>query len=197
MKGPAYTSLNLAALHDEILGNLQQDLTQKRFLHVMGVLQCSLSLAAVHGYPTDKVVLAALLHDCAKNYDRQELEQLLEDGQVELTDEDRQFPSMWHGPAGAWIAKSRYGVTDGEILDAIANHTVGHANPSPTLMLLMAADSCEPTRIYPGVNDLRHLIRKDLKSGLLEVLNRKVQDVVDKGKTTHTRIYETIKSLES
>jgi predicted HD superfamily hydrolase involved in NAD metabolism len=183
--------------YDEIVADLESRLPAKRFLHTLGVLETASSLAEQHGLDTHKAVLAALLHDCAKGLDRQELEAMEQQSLYRVNEADRDFPAIWHGPAGAYLARTRYEVDDPEVLDAIEHHTLGHANPSPTLRVLMASDSLEPLREYEGIQVLREAVRKDLRSGLIAVLKEKVEHVNSKGRKPHPRIFETIASLEA
>jgi predicted HD superfamily hydrolase involved in NAD metabolism len=166
-------------------------------LHTLGVVQSALSIADRHGVAGDKVELAALLHDCAKGLNRQELEAMAAAGKFEIAHEDREFPAMWHCPAGAYLARTEYGVNDPEVLDAIEHHTLGHAKPSPILRVLMAADSVEPMREYEGIEELRKAVHADVRTGLIAVLKEKVAHVKSKGRKPHRRIFETIASLEA
>ncbi len=168
----------------------------KRFLHVLGVVQTATCLAAAQGLAPEKVLMAALLHDCAKSYSKEALEQRRLNGEFTLEEEDLQYPSIWHGPAGASIARSKYGVEDEEVLEAIRHHTLGAPSPSWTLRVLMAADATEPTRIYPELEQLRKALRCDFHSGLIKVLRHKVADLEARGRQPHSRIFQTLKYLE-
>ncbi len=185
------------ALHDRITADLLAEHKPYRVIHIFGVLQVCLSLGAIHGADSEKLIMAALLHDCAKNVGRDETLKLVEAGAISLSLVDQGFPPIWHGAVGAYIAQTRYGVTDQEVLQAVEHHTLGCKNPSPTLQILMCADFCEPTRQYPEAGALRRLIRDDLRKGLLAVLNLKLEDLVNKDKKPHPGIYSTIESLEN
>ncbi|MGI8907211.1 MAG: bis(5'-nucleosyl)-tetraphosphatase (symmetrical) YqeK [Candidatus Sumerlaeaceae bacterium] len=185
------------ASHDKIIAELAARLPPKRFLHTLGVVHFAITLSNLHGADTRKVTLAALLHDCAKGLDREELAQMRQEGGFQLSPEDLDFPALWHGPAGASTAHSEFGVEDEEVLDAIQHHTLGHANPSMTLRILIAADTLEPMRDYTGLEGLREAVRTDFKTGLIAVLKEKVAHVNSKGRKPHHRIFETIASLEA
>jgi predicted HD superfamily hydrolase involved in NAD metabolism len=184
-------------LYDSIVANLESSLPAKRFLHTMGVVHSAVSLSERHGAQMEKTCLAALLHDCAKGLDRQELENLESQGKFAVDGYDREFPAIWHGPAGAYLARTKYGVADEEVLDAIEHHTLGHPDPSLTLRILIAADATEPIRDFDGISKLRQLLRTDLREGVIAVLKEKVEHVKAKGRKPHKRIFETIASLEA
>lgn len=183
--------------YDKILKELESRLPAKRFQHTLGVLHCAVSLAQRHGVDSEKAQLCALLHDCAKGLNRQELEMMANEGKFQISEEDREFPAIWHGPAGVYLARTHYGISDEVVLDAIEHHTLGHANPSPTLQVLMAADSVEPMREYDGIDALRMAVYDDLRTGLVAILKEKVAHVKSKGRKPHRKIFETIASLEA
>lgn len=181
---------------DEIVRDLQSTQKPYRLIHIFGVLQTALSLAKIHDGNIEKVMLAALLHDCAKHLSREEILKLKDAGHIELDDVTMEYPAIWHGPAGAYLARTRYGIDDQEVLNAIEHHTLGCANPSRTLQIIMCADYCEPTRRQPNAEELRTIIRKDLRKSLLVVLNRKIEELIQSDQKPHPQIYQTMKDLE-
>lgn len=184
--------------YDQIVAFLEQNLQAKRFLHTMGVVQAAVAIAdSAGGMDLSKVVTTALLHDCAKALGKDELLQMVHNGQFHLEPEDMDFPAIWHGPAGASIAKERFAVNDPDILDAIANHTLGTSEPSRLLLVLMAADSTEPSRDFDGVDVLRELVRKDLQAGVVAALKMKLEDVKARGRAAHPKLARTIAAMEA
>jgi predicted HD superfamily hydrolase involved in NAD metabolism len=53
---------------------------------------------------------------------------------------------LLHADARAIVARDEFGVVDREILDAIANHTLGRQNMSQLSCAVFVADSIEPSR---------------------------------------------------
>lgn len=182
---------------DRIVADLQTNQKPERVLHIFGVLQLSLVLGSIFKVDSRKLTLAALLHDCAKNIGRDETLELATRGHINLSEVDRNYPAIWHGPVAAYLAHTRYQIDDEEVLQAVEHHTLGTGAPSALLQILMCADFCEPTRQLPGIDVLRSLIRKDLRGGLLAILHLKVEDLIKKDQKPHPRIYSTIESLES
>lgn len=193
----AVTESQFALSIQMICHDLERNLKPNRLAHIYGVIQSSLRLAAENGVDLEKAALAAALHDCAKYVSREETLKLVEAGAITLDPVDMDYPAIWHGKVGAWIAREKYGITDPEILDAVEHHTLGHTNPSKLLQVLMCADTCEPGRSFPGVEELRGNVRNDLHTGLLAVLKAKVCEITERGKIPHPRIFETMKSLEN
>ena len=84
-------------------------------------------------------IAAGYLHDALKEKPEQELRAL-------LTGADRELPEpVLHGPAVAALLR-REGVTDEELLSALAHHTLGHPDLGRTGCALYAADFLEPGR---------------------------------------------------
>ena len=71
--------------------------------------------------------------------------------------------------AGAALARSEYGVTDPEVLDAIRWHTTGHAGMTLLAKVVFLADAIEPYRKpYPGIEKIRRLARKGLDEAVCQ-----------------------------
>ncbi|MCP6368247.1 bis(5'-nucleosyl)-tetraphosphatase (symmetrical) YqeK, partial [Klebsiella pneumoniae] len=77
---------------------------------------------------------------------------------------------LWHAPVGAFLVRNEVGITDKEVLDAIAYHTSGR--PGMTLLekIVYVADYIEPGRRFPGVDEVRELAKKDLNAALIQSL---------------------------
>ena len=151
-----------------------------RVAHSLRVAFVAAKRAVSLGVSERKAILASLFHDCAKN---------LEDGSPLL----KGFvpPAEWgeiprevtHQFAGAYLAEHAFGVTDGEVLDAIRFHTSGKAGMSALGKLIFLADMIEPNRSYEGVEKLRELFEKKnpalpKEAGLDECLEEALRQTV-------------------
>jgi nicotinate-nucleotide adenylyltransferase len=133
--------------------NLRQALSAERFAHTLSVAGEAKKLGHHHGLSDaalEKLHLAALLHDCAKNYCDErpfaEIDELCRKNGLVLDDFFAQAPWLAHPFVGAIFAKLKYGVCDIEILDAIACHTFGRQNMTTIDKILRIADFIEPMR---------------------------------------------------
>lgn len=186
-----------ATLTDDITAWVEARVGKGRFLHILGVTELVVDLARRHGVDAEKAALAGLLHDCAKGLPVEEQRALAARGDWPVDEESPATAGLVHGPAGAVLAREEWNITDAELLDAIANHTIGCAHPSPLLRVLMAADYCEPTRIYPGADELRVAVGQDLTQGLIMILRHKEQHLSSRGREIHSGLYEMLRFLES
>ena len=129
---------------------LRQYLTPQRFEHTFYVVKRGQELAAEE--EKDKAFVACLLHDCAKYIPKRRYSEY---GYVQPDD----MPdSVVHSFLGAKVAERDFGITDDEILDAIAYHTTGRPAMTRLDKIVYVADKTEDSRPYP----LSHLKRGDL-----------------------------------
>lgn len=138
-------------------------LTGKRLLHSLNVMTYALHLARIHGVSLEATGIAALLHDCAKclQDDEQRRYARLAGGEALLD------PALAHGPAGAWLARTCFGVGEQAILRAIHYHTTGCAGMTPLDKIIFIADKVEPARTYDHLAEIRSLAETDLDRALL------------------------------
>lgn len=105
-----------------------------------------------------KALTAALFHDCAKNLSP-------DSPLLKGFHPPEGVPSpVMHQYSGAYVAEKVFGITDGEVLDAIRYHTSGRAGMSPLEKLIFLADMLEAGRSFEGVNGLREAFRRDKNS---------------------------------
>lgn len=152
-------------------------------------------LARLHGADLGRCLVAAAAHDHAKGMGRDELHAVIDSEGIPVDPEDFGHVSTLHGPVGAWLARTRFGIDDAEVLEAIEFHSTGRDNPSATLQVLMSADYTEPTRTLAAGSILRAEVRRDLAGGLTAVLNDKISYLRSRGKPVHGRTLRALGSL--
>lgn len=126
---------------------MEKELSAGRYTHTLGVAYTAASLAMAHGEAMDKAMTAGLLHDCAKSMHGSELVAICEKGHLSMNAAERSNPTaLLHAKAGAYLAEHKYGVTDGDILNAIRYHTTGRPDMSKLEKIIYIADYIEPGR---------------------------------------------------
>ena len=125
---------------------LENQLKPDRFDHTLGVAYTSASMAIVHGADIQKALIAGMLHDCAKCMSHEEQVKICEKNKIDLTDVERRNHSLLHAKVGVYIAKTKYDISDPEILSAIRWHTTGKDNMSLLEKIVYIADFIEPNR---------------------------------------------------
>lgn len=151
--------------------HLKKKLSPTRFEHTMGVSYTCIALAMRYGCDLDKAEMAGLLHDCAKRYDDVTIVQKCEKRGIELTEGELRAPAVIHAKLGAWMAEHKYGITDPEILSAIACHTTGKPEMSLLDKIVYVADYIEPRREKaPNLPEMRKLAFENLDDALYQIM---------------------------
>ena len=143
---------------------LKHYLKPSRYAHTYRVASLAIDLAKSHSVDVVKTKQTALLHDIAKNMDDDRLQSLTQ--QYDPTCLYQPKP-IWHQYAGAIFIQTFLGITDRQIVNAIANHTTGHV-VSPLARIIYIADKCDPGRDYDS-SCLIALSKRDLTKGFLTV----------------------------
>ena len=91
---------------------------------------------------------------------------------------------LLHAKTGAAIARDVFAVDDA-VYRAIYWHTTGHADMTLLEKIIYLADYIEPSRDFPGVDDLRQAVHADLDRGLLKALDDSIQDMRQWGNPVH------------
>lgn len=127
---------------DEIKDWLKGHLNNERYRHSLGCAESAKKLAKMYNLDEEKAYLTGLIHDCAKCYSNEQLEDILIN-KMSCDKEDLLNPKTYHSPAGAYVAKKEFGINDEEILSAIHYHTIGRLNMSLFEKIIFLADKIE------------------------------------------------------
>lgn len=172
-------------LAEAVLAHIGTDLDLKRARHTLQVADYARRLAPSVGVEPEQAYLAGLLHDCTKCYPNEWHLNYAKENGIALTAEDLACPQIFHQITAPVFARQKFGVTDEQILSAIGCHTTAKPAMTPLEMLLFFADSCEPTRTYPGVQELRKAGETDLKNGTLMLMDHVIASLNNKNAFLH------------
>jgi nicotinate-nucleotide adenylyltransferase len=117
-----------------------------RFLHSRGAALFSYDLCLHFGLDPDRGYLAGIAHDMAKSLPEDEMKRLVKKNNEPFSKEEREKPALLHGKAAAILLREKFGVEDGDILEAICYHTTGKAGMGPLAQAVYVADKIETTR---------------------------------------------------
>ena len=187
--------------YTEIKKWLKENLNDERYLHTLGTADCAKQLAQKYNLNGERAYLAGLLHDCAKCFSKEKLIDIINKN-LKVDESEMLNYKTLHAPVSAYIAKTKFGITDKEILSAIRWHTLGQLNMTEFEKIIFLADKIEPNtrdKEYSkkiitileeenGLNKallicyketLKSLVKRDLKICLLTVeIYNKLQDSV-------------------
>ena len=170
---------------EEMHRKLRSDQKERRYFHTMGVVKEAIRLAPKFGVDVEKAKIAALLHDCAKNFDQDRFLEIAAEYGVKLDEYALKEPALIHAFLGAAVAYRDYGVTDREILDAIYYHTTARANMTNLEKLVYIADMIEPGRTMPQAEELRKMVEENLDDALIYAIDCSIKHVIKKGRLIH------------
>lgn len=182
---------NHIRLSREALVKLMQDsMSNRRYRHVLRVEQTALTLAERFNIDKEKVSIAALAHDYAKERSDEEMRDLIISENLEL--DMLQFGSnIWHGPIGAVLMKNEYQLEDEEILEAIKSHTIGSPTMGEVAQIIYIADYIEPRRSHKGVDKARKLAEKDLTKTVSYITRQTLDHLVNRKNKIYPKAVET------
>ena len=169
----------------EIIEFLINNLSERRYKHVLGVAKTAKELASLNGVDENKAELAAMLHDIAKEMPVDEQMRILKKNNFNITEIEKASLQVLHGFVGEFLAREKFNINDEEVLKAVAYHTTGKANMTKLEKIIYIADYIEPTRNYPGVEELREVTYKDLDKGVLMGINNTIKLLLDKDGVIH------------
>ena len=157
----------------------RQHLGGERLQHTEGAARAALRLAPMFGADPQKAVVAAVLHDIARDVAAGDLVRLAQSKGIIVRTADALCPVLLHGRIAAVIAKES-GMLDPSVLDAVARHVTGQSGWTSLDKTVYLADKVEETRDYPGVQGLRELVRSvKPRTALLEALKNAIRYSMD------------------
>jgi len=161
---------NLEELIVRIENDVRAGLDPARFTHSRNTALMAWDLCKRFGLDPGKGYLAGIAHDMCKRCDTAELLRLAHRDGGSISKLEQARPGLLHARAAAVLIRTKYGVTDKDIIEAIRYHTTGNSDMGSYAKVLYVADKIEQSR--PGVDpELREMGRSaDLDRLLTAVL---------------------------
>lgn len=160
-------TLAISGLRDRVLVWLSERVPPARIEHILGVEQMAAELAIFHGIDAPKAQVAGLMHDLAKYFKPKLLLEMARAEGLELDSVLETAPHLLHADISAVVARDEFGVQDEEILQAIANHTLGRPGMSQLSCIVFIADALEPSRgKSPELEVMRSHSKKNLHAAV-------------------------------
>lgn len=161
---------------EELSKELKNNITNKRYIHSLGVVEKAEELSKFYGADVEKARIAALLHDCAKNNEKKYYEKYKD--KYSLHEEVIENGAISHQILGRIACKEEYKIDDEEIISSIAFHTTAKKNMSKLDKIIYVSDAIEKNRIYPGVESLREKQFLGLDNILIEIMDNVIMFLV-------------------
>lgn len=122
---------------------IKSRLSEEKYLHSLGAEETARELAVELSADVDKAVLAALLHDNAKDIPYEEALQIIKENNFNIDESVKYNTKIVHAYLGACLAQKELGINDEEILNAIRFHTTGRPDMSVLEKIVFLADKIE------------------------------------------------------
>jgi len=165
---------------EEIIKKLSKSLSDERYVHTLGVKEVAIKLAIKYGVDVNKAEIAALLHDCAKEYTKEQSREFCKEHNISL-DYLENYPKVLHSHLGYYVAKFDYGIIDEEILESIKYHTTGNERMTKLEKIIYLADFLDPNRNYASYmeeyNETKKLAYEDLDAAMLYCLEFTIKKI--------------------
>ncbi|PMB22507.1 bis(5'-nucleosyl)-tetraphosphatase (symmetrical) YqeK [Fischerella thermalis] len=133
-------------MRQKVLAWLTENVPSSRINHILRVEQMAVELAQHYQLDREKAATAGLMHDLAKYFPSKKLLQMAKLAGLEIDEVMVASPHLLHADVSAIVARESFGVQDEEVLQAIANHTLGRPGMSPLSCIVFLADTLEPGR---------------------------------------------------
>ncbi len=185
-----YAKTSFAELDKE----MSDILPKKRYLHSVAVAHLAAAYAVSLGYDPERALIAGILHDCAKAYSDEQLVADCDKHSISVTEVERRNGFLLHGKLGAFYARTKYFITDEEILSAISYHTTGHPGMTDLEKVVFLADYLEPFRTQPtepDLNEIRQIAFQDIDKAIYLALKNTLRYLKECGQETDLTTAET------
>lgn len=156
--------------------------SQKRYEHSVRTAQMCEKLCRHYGLDPKKGYLCGIAHDMCKKFDDKLLISIASKDGKPITPIEKEKPPLLHGRAAAVKIREDFGVTDKEVIEAIANHTFGGEKLCDLAKLLFVADKIEPGREHVNDAYLERLFSMSLNAMVYTVVSESVEYLAGKGK---------------
>lgn len=175
---------------EELVEQVEKRMSKKRFNHTLRVEETALKLADRYGADKEKVSIAALVHDVAKDEPEGEMMDLVISENLDL-DLLQYGQAIWHAPAGVIQAQRDFDIEDEEILAAIRNHTVAAPDMSMVEQIIYVADFIEPERRFEGIERARQLAKDDLTEAVKYIITETMIHLVQEKRKIYPKAIDS------
>ena len=180
-------------MYDEYIEKLKKYLSENRFEHSIRTMQMAKKIC--DRYMIDEsAVLAALLHDIAKELTLDEMIKIVGDDYKEDID-NMYTKNILHGYVGSIICKDILKIENEKVLSAIRYHTTGKKYMNDIEKVVYISDAIELGRVYENVENIREEVFNNLNRSILYELNHKIKYLIESDKVIHKNSIEFRNSL--
>lgn len=175
---------------------VKEHVKKLRYEHSVRVAETCVRLCRKFDLDVKKGWFMGIAHDMCKDFQRDELQKLAERDGMPVYDMEREKPSLFHGRAAAVYLKEEYGVTDSDVLEAIAVHVSGLPGMGDYAKILYIADKTEPGRDHLSAEYRAELMKLSLDGMMYKVISDNFEYIKSQGYCIYPGTEETIRQLK-
>lgn len=144
----------------ELKASVSRRISEKRFLHTLGVLEAALYLADISGIASkSEIAAAAILHDVTKEISYDEQLFLIKSFNLKADKEDLAVREVIHSLTAPLIIERDFPIFATEkVISAVKHHTLGSPDMSLFDEIIFLADFIEPNRKYDACREVREFV---------------------------------------
>jgi predicted HD superfamily hydrolase involved in NAD metabolism len=150
-----WSSIVAPVSFDEALKAVRERLGKRGAAHCERVAATAERLAEAYDVDAELARLAGVLHDWDRDRSHGELIEAARVDGLETTPIDEAVPYLLHARTGAAGIAEAFPDLPAQVVQAVARHTVGASDMTPLDEVVYLADMMEPSREFPGVEELR------------------------------------------
>ena len=169
-------------LLDRVQSFAKTHLSVARYEHSVRVGETAEQMCARYGEDPFKGRFAGIAHDICKEIPGEAMLALAAQDGKPITDLERGKLSLLHGRAAAVKLRQEFGVTDEDVLQAVASHTFGDERLCDLAKIVFAADKIEPERPQSTDEYRGRLLSLPLDEMVLAVVEENIGYLEKKGR---------------
>ena len=168
----------------------------ERYEHSIRTAQTAKELCLRFGEDSELGEIAGVAHDICKEMKKENLFSLVEQDGMEITQIEKDKPSLLHGRAASVLLQNEFSVKNHDVLEAVANHTFGKPKMCNLAKILYVSDKIEPGRPQVTQEYLEKLEKKSLNELVSYVLEENIDYLNKKGKSVSEITYKFLESVK-
>jgi len=170
--------------YEKIKQDIKNILSEKRYIHSLGVAKRAAELARIYGEDEEKARIIGITHDIAKEIPKEEAIKYANENQIIFDEIEKKEPGLWHSKIGADMVQKKYNFTQ-DMKQAILYHTTGHINMNTMDKIIYLADKTEENRTYEDLEKAIELSNTNLDEAILYVAGVAINKSIRKKSLIH------------
>ena len=177
--------------YEEIEEIVKNTLSEKRYLHSVGVAKRAAELAHIYGEDEKKAKKIGIAHDIAKEMPKEEALAYAKENNIIFDEVEKEEPGLWHSKLGADMAVKKFGFTK-DMAEAILYHTTGSIHMNTLDKIIYVADKTDETRTKINREEAVEISNHDLNEGVLYIAKYMTNYSLQKDSLIHPDTIELI-----